>query len=315
MPNATKKYARDLTVFSHPFSAGYWKMAAKELTDLRTLIFAALIIAIRVALKQLFIPVGENLSIYIGFIFTAVGGSIYGPVMALIVGTITDLLGFVVAPTGAFNPLFTLVEVLSTFLYALVLYRRKITFGRLLLAKLSVNVLANIILQSSIMAIVYGKAFYVYVVPRILKNIVMLPFEVLILAVVFGALIHPMIRLKLYSPQQNTLKMTKISYIILVVLTVILLIVALMTSILMAINEQNEEAMTTVLEVLFLVLVLISVVAIGVLAVNVLRKNVPLFILLCVLGIVILLAASVVVLNYSAYKDIFKAFMDSVFQK
>lgn len=315
MANTNQKYVRDLTVFPHPFSAAYWKMAAKEVTDLRTLIFAALIIAIRVALKQLFIPVGESLSIYIGFIFTAVGGSIYGPVMALIVGTITDLLGFVVAPTGAFNPLFTLVEVLSTFLYAIVLYRRKITFGRLLLAKLSVNVLANILLQSSIMALLYGKAFYVYVVPRILKNIVMLPFEVLVLAVIFGALLRPMVRLGLYSQKQNTLEMTRTSYLILVVLTVILLIIALMTAILMSADNQNEETMAKSLEILFIVLIVISFVAVGVLAVNVLKKNVPLFIVLCALGAVILFAASVVVMNYDAYKDMFRAVMDTVFQK
>ena len=301
-------------MYHHPFSAAYWKMAAKEVADLRTLIFAALIIAIRVALKQLFIPVGESLSIYIGFIFTAVGGSIYGPVMALIVGTITDLLGFVVAPTGAFNPLFTLVEVLSTFLYAIVLYRRKITFGRLLLAKLSVNVLANILLQSSIMAL-YGKAFYVYVVPRILKNIVMLPFEVLVLAVVFGALLRPMVRLGMYSQKQNTLEMTKTSYLILVVLTVILLIIALMTAIFMSADSQNEEMMAKALEILFIVLIVISFVAVGVLAVNVLKTNAPLFIVLCALGAVILFAASVVVMNYDAYKDMFRAVMDTVFQK
>lgn len=314
MANSKQKHVRDLTVFPHPFSAAYWKMAARELADLRTLIFAALIIAIRVALKQLFIPVGESLSIYIGFIFTAVGGSIYGPVMALIVGTITDLLGFVVAPTGPFNPLFTLVEVLSTFLYAIVLYRRKITFGRLLLAKLSVNVLANILLQSSIMAIVYGKAFYVYVVPRILKNIVMLPFEVLVLTVVLGALIPPMIRLGLYSREQGTLEMKKTSYLILVVLTVILLLIALMAAIVTSIDSQNEEMMTMALEVLFVVLIVISFAAVGVLAVNILKKNFPLFIVLCVLGAVILLAASIVVLNYDAYKDMFKSVMDSIFQ-
>ncbi|MBE6560478.1 MAG: folate family ECF transporter S component [Ruminococcaceae bacterium] len=230
MARTNNKYVRDLTVFPHPFSLGYWKMAARELTDLRTLIFAALIIAIRVALKQVFIPVGESLSIYIGFIFTAVGGSVYGPVMALIVGTITDLLGFVVAPTGPFNPMFTLVEVLSTFLYALVLYRQKITFSRILLSKLSVNVLANMLLQSWVMSTLYGKAFYVYVVPRIIKNIVMLPFEVIILSVLFGALIVPMIRLRMYNSTQNALVLRTSSYIILGIVAVVLLVLAIVVA-------------------------------------------------------------------------------------
>ena len=164
-----------LEIHPHPFCAAYWRDAVLELKSLRTLIFAALIIAIRVALKQVFIPVGDQLSIYVGFIFTAVGGSIYGPVVALLAGTITDLLGFVVAPTGAFNPLFTLIEVFTTFLYSLLLYRQKITFGRILLTKLSVNVLGNIVANSLVMALLYGKGIYSYLVPRILKNIVLLP--------------------------------------------------------------------------------------------------------------------------------------------
>ena len=105
------------------------------------------------------------------------------------------------------------------------------------------------------MSILYGKAFYVYVVPRILKNIVMLPFEVLVLAVIFGALLRPMVRLGLYSQKQNTLEMTKTSYLILVVLTVILLIIALMTAIFMSADSQNEEMMAKALEILFIVLI------------------------------------------------------------
>ena len=43
MANTNQKYVRDLTVFPHPFSAAYWKMAAKEVTDLRTLICRCLL--------------------------------------------------------------------------------------------------------------------------------------------------------------------------------------------------------------------------------------------------------------------------------
>jgi len=216
-----------LDIYPHPFCAAYWRDAVLELKNLRTLIFAALIIAIRVVLKQAFIPVGDQLSIYVGFIFTAVGGSIYGPVVALLVGTITDLLGFVVAPTGGFNPLFTLIEMFTTFLYALILYRQKITFGRILLAKLSVNVLGNIVANSLVMALLYGKGIYYYLVPRILKNIVLLPFEAVILTVVFGALVRPMIRLGLYGPKQDMPKLKKSSYIILAIVTVLVLIAAI----------------------------------------------------------------------------------------
>lgn len=225
MPDFKKQ--RELTVFAHPFSAAYWRAACAEVKNLRTLMLTALIVAIRIVLKRAFIPVGDSLSIYIGFVFTALGGSVYGPVLALIAGTITDLIGFVIAPTGPFNPMFTLIEAFTTFLYAFCLYRQKITFGRLVLAKLSVNVLGNIIANSVAMGVLYGKGVYYYLIPRILKNIVMLPFEVVLLGVVFGALIRPMIRLGLYSPQQNALAMKKSSYVILALIAIVILAAAL----------------------------------------------------------------------------------------
>lgn len=216
---AASLHRRDLTVYPHPFCAGYWRSACAEMKNIYTLIFASLIIAIRIALKQVFIPVGDGLNIYVGFLFTAVGGSVYGPVLALIAGAITDLIGFVIAPSGPFNPVFTLIEMLTTFLYALFLYRQRITFGRIFLTKLSVNLLGNIVANSLAMALLYGKGVYYYLIPRIIKNVVMLPFETVLLAAVIGALIYPMIRLRLYSPQQNALALKKSSYILLGIVT------------------------------------------------------------------------------------------------
>ncbi len=232
------------TLYKTPLSPAFWREAVGEIKNLKTLVIAAIIIAIRVALKELYIPVGEEISIYIGFIFTAVGGAVYGPVMALLVGTATDILGFVAAPKGAFNPLFILVEVLATFLYALCFYRQKITFGRIFLSKALVNVFANILLQSLVMSVTYGKAIYIYVVPRILKNIVMLPFEVLILALVFSALLRPMISMKLLSPAQNALRMKKSSYVILGIIMIAVLAGALLVVL-------NYDAVLTAFKSLF----------------------------------------------------------------
>ncbi|MBQ8747298.1 MAG: folate family ECF transporter S component [Clostridia bacterium] len=218
------------TIYRTPFSLNFWRQAASEVKNLRALTFAAIIIAIRVALKNVFIPVGEDISIYIGFVFTAVGGALYGPVMALLVGTATDLLGFFVAggaAKGAFNPWFVLVEVLATFLYALCFYRQRITFGRILLSKALVNVLANIVMQSFAMSMTYGKAIYIYMIPRVLKNVIMLPVEVLVLAVIFGAILPSMVSMKLLPHEQNKLKLRVSSYVILGVVTLFFVVGAI----------------------------------------------------------------------------------------
>ena len=51
----------------------YWRDAAMELKDIRILVFAALMIALRVALKSLGIPIAADLKINIAFFINALG--------------------------------------------------------------------------------------------------------------------------------------------------------------------------------------------------------------------------------------------------
>ena len=44
------------TLYAHPFSKAYWRDAAMELKDVRILVFTALMIALRVAMKNVYIP-------------------------------------------------------------------------------------------------------------------------------------------------------------------------------------------------------------------------------------------------------------------
>lgn len=56
--NQTKSTA----LYATPFSRDYWRDAVAELRDTRMLIFAALMVALRVALKSLGIPVAADLN-------------------------------------------------------------------------------------------------------------------------------------------------------------------------------------------------------------------------------------------------------------
>ena len=62
---------KNKTLYSHPFSKAYWKDAAGELKDTRVLVFAALMIALRVAMKLVAIPLAPGLKINTAFIVNA----------------------------------------------------------------------------------------------------------------------------------------------------------------------------------------------------------------------------------------------------
>ena len=91
----------------------YWKAAAGSFKSVRMLAVCAMFIALRIAIGAVFIPVGENLRVYFTYAVTALGASIYGPLMALAEGFISDILGYFIAPSGGFFPGYTLSAMLG----------------------------------------------------------------------------------------------------------------------------------------------------------------------------------------------------------
>ena len=205
--------------FLSPFSVAYWKVSAKEFTNLRTLAICAILIAARVALKSVRIPIGDNLNIYVGFLVNSVSGAICGPLLSLASGAICDILGIIIAPQGPFMPLFTVIEMFCAFCFSICLYKTKITVGKLALSKGLVNVLGNIVFTSFAMTLYYEKGILAYLLPRVVKNILMLPIEIMLLVLVFNALIPMLTRMKLISSPQNKMEFNPIRLVVVIAVT------------------------------------------------------------------------------------------------
>ena len=57
-------------LYPHPFSKAYWRDAVSELKDVHMMVFAALMIALRLVLKQFAIPITPFLKINVSFFIT-----------------------------------------------------------------------------------------------------------------------------------------------------------------------------------------------------------------------------------------------------
>jgi len=108
------------------------------------LTLAAIVVALRIVLGGVRIPLGDNLNIFFGYLINSLGSAIYGPVVALLSGFATDILGYFVRPDGPFFPGYVLSTMLGSFFYALFFYRARITLPRIIGAKLTVNLLVNV---------------------------------------------------------------------------------------------------------------------------------------------------------------------------
>lgn len=185
------------------FVKNYWKQAAGELKRLKVLTFAALLSALSIAISGLYIVVGENLRVYFTFFITAVGCSVYGPVMGMLAAAVTDTLGYIMFPSGAYFPGYMLSEMAGALIYSLFLYRKRITVLRLYGAKLLVNFLVNVLLGCLWSKILYGQGYLYYLVKSLIKNTLLLPLEVISLSALFALVIPVFSRFGLMEKQNG----------------------------------------------------------------------------------------------------------------
>ena len=189
--------------FKTPFCAQYWREAKKSLKSLRLLVLAALLVAGRVAITGFPIMVGENLKISFGFFLNALGSLIYGPYVGILTGFATDIRGVILHPMGPFFPGYTLTAMAGSFVYALFLYRARITVRRIVLCKLCVNLLVNVGLNCLWSAMLYSKGYLFYLGQSLAKNLLMLPVEIVIL-LTFLRIMLPVLSSAGLTPPQPT---------------------------------------------------------------------------------------------------------------
>ncbi len=201
---------QNINKFHGIFTKAYWCEAAGQFKNTKMLTIAALIVALRVAVKFARIPIAQGLAISLDGYVNSIGSVIYGPVVGLVVGAISDTLGcLITGRMGEYFPPFALVEMMSSFIFGLFFWNRRIRLSRALTAKFSVNLVCNIIMTSLfnkwMYFIYYGleraEAYNIINGVRIAKNLVMFPLEATIIVVVLSATIPMLTRLKLVDPK------------------------------------------------------------------------------------------------------------------
>lgn len=175
-------------------------VSAKELSSLRTITAMAMLMALSLVLN-IFANIDFSDSLRLGFSFlaTAMMGLLFGPVPAAIGAALVDMAQAFIKPTGPFFPGFTLTALLTGLVFGLFLYREKVTLLRLLFCRLVTNLLLNVVLNSIWLKILYDKAFWAMLPVRIIKNIAMLPVEVLLMFLILPNVRTILQKSKLYS--------------------------------------------------------------------------------------------------------------------
>lgn len=200
---------RSQALYPHPFSLAYWKDAASECKSVRSLAHAAFLCALAIVIEKFNIPLSPYLQISLSFFAVALCSMLTGPVLAVICGVVVDLIGAIGSPYPFFFG-YTLTAILTAVIYALFLYRGKITYLRVLWAEIVINFLINAFLGSFWRVFLYHGAFWVYFSLALVKNLVLLAPEAFVLCAFLRVLAPPLKQVGIL-PKDTEVKYSKSS--------------------------------------------------------------------------------------------------------
>ena len=167
-----------------------FQISAKNLTKTRVICMSAILAALFVVLYSLKLQLAPELRITFTFIPLALSGWLLGPVPAMLVGLVGDLVGCILFPAGPYFPGFTLTQILAGLVFGLFLYRKDVKkiFWQILCSKTIISVFLNVGLNALWLSMLYGKAWTIYAASHLIKNAIALPIEVILLLLVIKVL-------------------------------------------------------------------------------------------------------------------------------
>lgn len=172
-----------LSVFR--FIRSQYSDSLRALSRTRTITTAGLLLAIQMVLSSYgVIEVSDSLKISLAHLALAPTAMLFGPVVAGIQGALSDILGFLLKPTGPYFPGFTLSALLLGLIYGMLLYKTRRTAWQIIAARVIVCVFVNICLNTVFLTMLYGPSRLATLPARALKNIIQLPIDCLLLSAV-----------------------------------------------------------------------------------------------------------------------------------
>ncbi|NBI83701.1 folate family ECF transporter S component [Clostridiaceae bacterium] len=170
-----------------------------ELRSLRCLVLTALFIAMNITLDLLKLRIDlPGMRIGVGFLTNASIGMLYGPMVCMMMGFCTDILGFLMNPGtggGGYFPGYTLTAMVAGVIWGLFLYRpdgapdSKTLAGRLsfplrtLAARILITLICNVFLNTLWLSL-GNNAFLPMLISRLPTQLAYLPVQYLLLLVV-----------------------------------------------------------------------------------------------------------------------------------
>lgn len=159
----------------------FWRSSASEMKKVASIAGGGMLAALGIAVKTLYIPIGQLLKISFSFLATGLSGYLYGPLVAGFAGAVVDVATYLIRPDGAYFFGFTLSAFLEGVIYGLWFYRRPLKLWRVLGACFTAAVVVSLILNPIWLYMLLGTPYWAQLPLRLLKNGLLLPIHTFLL--------------------------------------------------------------------------------------------------------------------------------------
>lgn len=164
----------------------------------KKIILTAVLLAMQIILSRFLSVKTPILKISFAFIPSCVCAIWLGAKWTVLLNVLGDIIGATLFPTGAFFIGYTISTAISGLIYGLLLYKKednsytyKQFIIRLIISVILVTCISNIGLNTLWISITTGKAFIVLLVTRIVKELIMIPIQIVVILFIEKALRKP----------------------------------------------------------------------------------------------------------------------------
>lgn len=153
----------------------------KQLFTTKMLAIMSLLVALEVIIARFgTIRPTQSLKLSLDFIPVVISAILFGPIPAMIISILADVLGAFLFPVGPFFPGFTVTAAMTGLLYGLMLYRDQ-SLPRVILAVLLQQGILSLLLNTFWLKVLYGMPYVPTLVGRLVQCGVMAALQIVMI--------------------------------------------------------------------------------------------------------------------------------------
>lgn len=152
--------------------------------DTKTLAVMGVLIALEVVIAHFvtFRPT-QTIKLSLDFIPIVIAGVMFGPVPAMIIGMLADILGAFIFPVGPYFPGFTLTAALTGLLYGFLLHRNQ-SMIRIIIAVAVQQWILSLLLNTFWLKILYGMPYVPTLVTRLPQTAILTAVQIIFIPII-----------------------------------------------------------------------------------------------------------------------------------